>query len=492
MLYHPIINSSDDDRPSFDDAFLKTAIANQLDYDDSNCQPIVFTDNTTPQTWLIELSYDQVNELIACILQGAIIIYPNDVQRIYYNFVRSMDCTMDICQAVLDCINNTQEIQDAISYYSSTSNIQNTTPESATNLATNLLGTPAGCDNDIIYGMTVQLVEFMDRTIKDLFEAIDASQFAAVNAGYIIKLIPVLETLPIDELFELTDKLVDEVETAYLGASTQILKTQIACDLFCIAQANNCVLTLEDVRDYFEAESGLVVTYTNPLVFINDFISGTFIGNVAYYGMNLLFSQILVFGGKFLEFLFEDYLQIIQAMYNDPNPDHVTECDACPDLWSFDSDFNNSQSIFVPGVDSFTPSNMATWASGTGWSSVDIQQATMSFSRLTNIKTSEFTPTKITRILLTYDLVKGGAPATASALIIQAKRADESNVLQVVQYQDAVNGNGQTLELLLSNETNIKRIDLQIRCSQFSTATYAGTAKIQSVRVEGEGFNPFV
>lgn len=243
------------------------------------------------------------------------------------------------CADVLNCILTSPEIQQVIATYAGSSNITINTTENASNLSSELVNNPAGCDNDIIFGMCVQLVEFADRLIKDLFENLSASQLSSENVGFLIKLIPVVETLPLDEAFELAGKLVEDMETAYLSASTELLKDQIACDLFCIAIENGCVLTLENVRDYYQEQAGVVFDYSDVFSFLVDFINGTFIGNAVFYGMNILFFQIFVFGGRFLEYFYKDYLRTIQSMFNDPNPDWATICDDCPSFIEIEYDF---------------------------------------------------------------------------------------------------------------------------------------------------------
>lgn len=393
------------------------------------------------------------------------------------------------CNDVLECIETNEDIQRAIANFAGISNVDSGSTENSGNLSSELVNNPDGCDDDIIFGMCVQLVEFADRLIKDLFEQLDASQLASVNVGYIIKLIPVLETLPLDEAFEFTNKVVNDMEIAYLSASTQLLKDEIACDLFCIAKANDCVLTLEAVRDYYQEKADIVFSYDDVFAFIVDFTNGTFIGNAVYYGMNILFFQIFVFGGKFLEYYFRDYLRVIQSMYNDPNSDWSTLCDECG--WVWESNFLDSENIWQPQGSAY--GDRATWTVDVGYESVDIQTSGTVYSRICLIETDEFTPTAIDRIVLTYDVTIGTYDVTTqNAIQLVLIRDNDSAVTEEIQAQNVVNGSALEFEWNNINEDDIKQIWVMVRSSARSIAAYSGVAKPTIVRVEGSGDNPFV
>lgn len=442
---------------------------------------------------VLDISLNEYVALATCVDVGRDIAFGDNSIYLWWVWVRSL-LGMDLCDLILECMLTNQDIQEAIANYSGGSNINNTTVENATNLATGIVDNPPNCNDDIIYGMTTQLVEFADRLCKDLFEQIDASQLASVNVGYILKLIPVVETLPIDELFELTDKLVDDLETGYLSASTQLLKTEIACDLFCIAKDNNCQLTLEDVRDYFEVKSGVVFTYTDVGTFILDFINGTFIGNAIYYGMNTLLFQIFAFGGKFLEYLFEDYLRVISSMYNDPNPDWLTDCDPCVSTWTHTFDFTVNDGGWtgrVPGIG--VTGTYANYIAGVGWSYGDATFSSGDHRRCVSIEVS-FADTALTEVELTWTVENKNVSTalngvTGKVITVKDNTVNKASITDVAS--NVVNGVDQVMTLTMNPSESV---DL-ITCFQISSAivgaTWAGNVVITKVVVSGEGTNPF-
>lgn len=395
---------------------------------------------------------------------------------------------VDICAEILNCILTNGDIQNAISYYSNISNINSSTTENQSILDTNVIDNPFGCDNDIIYGMCVQIVEFTDRIIKDLFEVIDASQLSSVNVGYIIKLIPVLETFQLDEIFELTDKLVDDVETAYLSASTELLKTEIACELFCLAQLNNCTLSFETIRDYYQDKANVVFTYTDVLSFILDFTSGTFVGNASFYAMHILFYQILAFGGKFLEYLAPDYFKIIASMLNDPDPDWSIECDDCG--WTHTFDFTVNDGGFVPMDSGF--GDRGVWSSGNGWITTDVQihPSEIGRYRRTCFIKRDFTETEITRIEMTYDYVEGNTVEPTYATILVGQYDVNTPLATITQNFNSVQDGDDQVQIL-SNTEDTNSIRLLTTTSSQNSAIYTGSATITKCKVYGTGDNPF-
>jgi hypothetical protein len=397
---------------------------------------------------------------------------------------------VDICAELLNCILTNADIQQAIANYSSVSNISSSQPENETNLAGQLINSPDGCDNDIIYGMTVQLVEFADRLIKDLLEGIKASNLSGDNIGFLIGAIPVVETLPIDELFELGYKLANDMEVAYLSASTELLKTEIACELFCIAQANDCVLTLEMVRDYFQTKADVVFSYDNPLSFAIDFITGVFVGNAVYYGMNILFFQIMAFGGKFLEYLFEDYLRVINSMFNDPNPDWATECDECPDIWEYVFDFSVDDGDFEPLTLAVSPNLFGTWT-GASWSTQD-KQWTISPTayRRGLVIWREFDEAFIDEIDWLWDFSEGSADSNITMLQLRGRNGTSVVGEDYQRTRDTV-ASGSNLTVTTAPAGLCDNIQVLMTPSQQPTASYSGSASLKSITVRGTGFNPF-
>lgn len=444
------------------------------------------TDSDERVSIVMELSLNEYIALATSIDVGRDIAYGDNSLYIWWIWVRSLVST-DLCQSILECINDTEAIQEAIGEYGDISSIDGDGEQIAENLSSQLVNDPAGCDNDIIFGMTRQLVEFADRLIKDLFEQVKAANLSSENIGYLIKLIPVLETLPIDEMFEFGSKVANDMETVYLSASTELLKDEIACDLFCIAQDNDCVLTLADVRDYFEEKSGVVFTYDDVLSFMLDFISGVFIGNAVYYGMNVLFFQIFAFGGKFLEYFFRDYLRVVNSMYNDPDEDWTTVCDECPTTFEHFFDFTTGQHGWE--LRDAGSGDIGNYSAGNGFVYKDMQPFGTDYRRVCAIR-RQFTDTEITSMTVHYDFTVGTWESVATAQNLQY--INNGNLQTQIAIANDDMDDGSDLERTLTHTLTIDELRTFLASSaDLDEAVYSGDLLISGITVTGDGDNPF-
>lgn len=399
------------------------------------------------------------------------------------------DC-MTSCDDILECILTTAEIQEAIMQYSQQGSVTPTTPESSEILATELVNNPDGCDNDIIFGMTRQLVEFVDAINLDILEQLIAASAASKALAYLISAIPVVESLPLDEFVGLADWLTEVIYEAYDAASTVTLRNEVACDLFCLAQANDCILSMEDCRDYFYDKVGVTLDLSNPGSFLNDLIAENLIGVATFYGMYTFVFQLMVFGETILGTRWQTFVKIVQSFFNDPDPDWDTICDECPDIWSWDSDFTTEKDIWEWTTDAY--GNNADWASSVGWTSVSKQvSAVPDYIRGTQLTTGFFTPTQITKVVLTYNYVRGDyVNDTTAMLAINLSKESGGVDTEIKTESEMIDGDGQTIEYT-GSLLDIERIRVWCRSSQQSSAMYAGSAKIVSLHIEGTGFNPF-
>ena len=398
---------------------------------------------------------------------------------------------LEFCEEVLNCILTESDIQQAIANYALTSNIGGSTSENPTILAMDLVDNQAGCDNDNIYGMVLQLVNFLDEINKDILEQLIASTQQMDALGRLISAIPVVETIPLDEALSFTNWMLDTIYSAYLAASTELFRVEVACDLFCLAQDNGCTLSLEEARDYFNDKLAISLDTSNPTQFLEDLIANNLAGTATFYGMYNLLFQLMAFGSPILGYLPDRIVRLVQAMFNDPNSDWSTDCDACPTAWTWDSDFDNSKNIWEPQDDSHGQN--ASWSMGTGWGTVDKQVNSGAYFRQQNIDTdADFTPTTITKVVLTYDLVKGAYFNDTTAVVaIKVVRDGGGNEIEYLTESETSDGDGRTLEYT-GSLTDVVEINVWVRGSISLTENYSGSCNIVSLHIEGDDFNPFV
>lgn len=322
MVFEP----TTDIRPAYKDAFLKTLFNEPILDDTDNCaDKLVFPPFNGSLQFVSEYTEEEWTKLLSCILQGAIIIYPNELNRIYWSFVRQLDCPVDICDLVLNCIQTNPEIQQEIARYSNSSSITEVTPEQQVILDTDLFDNPVTCNNDQIFGMTTQLASFLNATSEDILEIFVTAFAVPGRLGDIIEAIPVVETLPFDDILQFLEKLATQVNDAYQAAYDTQIAEDIACDLFCIAQSN-CELTLEQARDYFQGRFTNAVSNTDFFTIVNDIIANNWLGEQSIWVMHWLILDTIIFGGEILGIDVNRIVTTIATFYNDPNPDWSLLC----------------------------------------------------------------------------------------------------------------------------------------------------------------------
>ena len=162
----------------------------------------------------------------------------------------------------------------------------------------------------------------------------------------------------------------------------------------------------------------------------------------------------------------------------------VSDC-PCDDSWIWTSDFDVTENIW--GVFS----GFGSWALSTGYSTVDANTGSGGYSRIVSITSGNFSPTYIGNFSVNYDLTKGSYSLGGQATVqLRFYRDDDSFVVQNLVNTSAVNGVNQTYSMTI-DEPDIKRLELYIRSSAQGSPSYSGSAKLNYVTVNGEGFNPF-
>lgn len=201
-----------------------------------------------------------------------------------------------------------------------------------------------GCDNtdkNEWWGGISALVNYINNV------NIDALQYMAQAANIpeqlerLIAGIPLLGQLPVDELLGWAGFLVTELLEEYEATVDEELLEQTVCDLFCIAVANGCTLSMRDVLDYFadKVSSGGFLGVVEDLANVMQFaLIGTFSGDQYFYYM--CFFQLLAatitqgfFGFRPIEY----YSIRIEAGMNDPSSDWELFCLECPTYYRVES-----------------------------------------------------------------------------------------------------------------------------------------------------------
>ena len=300
--------------------------------------------DTTECTWyVVSLTAAERLKFTSALLAGFDLLYPDEFVSLmqlwlqpteYPNQIPEGAC-MDLCQLIADCINDTEEIQQLIAYYSNSSAIEPTTPENGQILAVDLAGNQANCNLDNLYGMTLQLTQFLNVLSEDILELFVTAFATPARIGDIIEAIPGIGLLPADDVLQFTEKMSETINDAYQAAYDSQVEEDISCELFCIAK-NTCQLTIEQARDYFRDKFTVAVSDQNFFAVVNDIIANNWIGLQSIYVIHWFILDTIIFGGEILGIDANRVLQSVSTFYNDPNPDWSLLCTNCAETYLID------------------------------------------------------------------------------------------------------------------------------------------------------------
>ncbi len=275
---------------------------------------------------LLEVTELQYLRMLSALWNGAYTTYPDDFIAVVYPLIKAGK--VPLCDAILDCIETTPAIQNAIGAFSVTTPIASDATELTENLDTQLIDDPIGCDNDIIYGMCVGLANLLNRISEDMLQIFIQAASPAGRIGDIIEALPAIGILPVDDIFQFVEAVMDDINSSYAAAYTAQVAEDIACGFFCIAQ-ENCELDMEQARDWILGELTASVSFTNWTTFISDVIADTYSGVQTVWIMHMIILEAIIFGGNIVGFDINRIATTILAMLNDPDGDWSTLCTTC-------------------------------------------------------------------------------------------------------------------------------------------------------------------
>lgn len=429
---------------------------------------------------VMNLSLNEYVALASSIDVGRDIAYGDNSIYIWWLWVRSLEA-MAICDAIVECIETTPEIQDLIAQYGIGATPETIAIESPANLSKLLIDNRAGCDNDIIFGMAGGLVDMLDSVARRILSLFQSAVSPAGRIGDMIEAIPVIGELPVDDIFQFTEAMMNDIAGGYDGAYDSILRNDIACDLFCIA-STDCLLSLEDARDVYQVLFAQTIDTSNLLNFLLSMIGNIYSGQATVYGLHLLILELMIFGAR-VEFVDVDRLtNTVLAMFNDPDSDWSILCTDC-ETWEHTFDFTVADGSVWGWAQGAWGDG---WVSGKGWQS----QANGTTQELDYIELTPASDIDITYVQ--FNVVNEGAQTTYGSA--------------------GWNPNVSTRLLLLGSTVNLDLFLLSAKPTTYSRVGYSGVSETidlltikanpllndpnkfhyTSCTMRGTGVNPFV
>ena len=195
------------------------------------------------------------------------------------------------------------------------------------------------CVEDNLFGGVTSIVRQMNINNGDLFEIIEAGSNPIERAALILRAIPIIETLPTDEIVEFTDQLIENIFEGYDAAYTTALEDEYRCDIFCLAlDAPDCAVTFDMLFEYFSNRLGGSITIESILAEGIAFIAaGTWSGTEIVDAMML--AQVVLWraASNFLGVNIRTLQTVGLLGQNNPDHDWSLLCD-CGWSWTFPTD----------------------------------------------------------------------------------------------------------------------------------------------------------
>lgn len=264
--------------------------------DDDECSPSSFVWPEDPDERTLVpfyLSQSEYTVLANCIDVGRDIAYSDDAIKVWELWTRNMRCEVPLCDLIAQAILTCEDVQAAIATAIATSPaIQDSIVdmlrenEEFTDFITSQVGKltteqitgelmGGDCDNSVVAGRVVAIVDRLDTNNVDFFEIIEVGTNDEERVSAVIAAIPGLSEAPVDEIIDILQSLLEDLAENYAAAITEEWKDDVQEDLYCLAkESETCSLTYQQLFEYFRDRAGADLTI------------GSLIGNVIQYVIN--------------------------------------------------------------------------------------------------------------------------------------------------------------------------------------------------------------
>lgn len=324
---------------AYQNRFVRQLVQTLENYSEASCE------DKTPQIIsgednliILRVSLDEWIKLVSSVFTGADICYPSESDTVRWSLLRAVECPVDLCELIAQCIANSdatkQALRDFLATDSEARNIINNISGRGTPVPeTTLVSTT---DDNALFGAITFLVDTMYDAIVDFNGLAEITTNFRERSTLLFEAIPVIETAPVDEVIEFIDTIYEDVMEVFDAqwSTTPITgsRDRIRCGLFCLAKLNDGVLTWEMVKDYFWEQVSFV--YAGPVVgVIAQFVA--FLGTGNWVGQAVVdisfanFATAMTVGQKFGDLLFPTMDTVMQLGLDNPDPDWTIVCEDC-------------------------------------------------------------------------------------------------------------------------------------------------------------------
>lgn len=207
--------------------------------------------------------------VFSSLVNGAQFTYKEQGRAVLWEFLRNVEYPVSICDAIIDCINNNPATRAAIvDALKSDAEFNEYLAQEVYRLTEGQIGgklLPGDCDNSVLAGRAIALVNRLDLNNQDFLEVMEVGTNDEERVADLIGAIPVAETFPVDEVFLIAQDFLEDFAENYNAASTEGRKDELARLIYCAMLSNeDCSITFQQLFNVFQekALSGLTVGST--------------------------------------------------------------------------------------------------------------------------------------------------------------------------------------------------------------------------------------
>ena len=252
------------------------------------------------------MSLNEYVVLSSSIDVGSDLAYAEDAIRVLRLWMREVLCNVQICSLIIDCMLNDadtkQAMVDSLSANEQFQQLVKQTANRATQPQIEGLVVPSDCDDSIIAGRVIQLVDILDTNNVDFLQIVEVGTNDEERVSLLLAAIPGLSESPVDEILTLFQGFLEEFTENYGAAVTLSWKNEVSEELWCLAkETEDCSLTYEQVFNYFNERAGSELTIASLIQNIIQFvINGDFpTDNLIASGMYAIQLAFIVAGRDF-------------------------------------------------------------------------------------------------------------------------------------------------------------------------------------------------
>lgn len=356
------------ERLAWQNRFVRELVQELNAYSEADCE------GKTPQTIsgpdnlvILRVSLEEWEKLYSSVYTGADICYPSESDDVRWILNRAVECPVDLCELIVNCIMNNPATMEAIIDKLKESEEFNDFMREAVEAAPGAVTGSAlaeGCDNDFLAGSIIALVDNIDLSNIDFLEDVEVGTNDEERVSRLIAAVPGLGVLPADEILNTFQEFLSDFKEGYESAVTLAWKDEVSRALYCIAQEHpECVLTFGQVFDYFKNRAGSELTLGSLIQNVVSFVlNGDFsTDELVRSGMYTIALGFMMTGGAWSG----TTIQLLTAIASDAEPSNRWETwDPCEPSEEICYDFTTGEhgwdldnpafAVYVPG-EGFAP-----------------------------------------------------------------------------------------------------------------------------------------